>query len=69
VHPGVYVLAGAPGTRMLQLWVAVLAAGSDAVVSHESAALLHGARGLPASPITLTAPHGSHHRLASITVH
>lgn len=68
-HPGVYVIAGVPPTRTLELWVAVLAAGPDAVVSHESAALLHGARGLRASPVTLTAPHGSHHRLAAVMVH
>jgi very-short-patch-repair endonuclease len=69
VLPGVYVLAGAPRTRLLELWVAVLAVGQDAIVSHESAALGHGARGMPARPLSLTAPHGSHHRLVGITVH
>jgi glycosyltransferase involved in cell wall biosynthesis len=37
-------------------------------VSHESA-LLHGAIGPPSGPITLTAPHGTHHRLSGICVH
>jgi predicted transcriptional regulator of viral defense system len=69
MHPGVYVLAGTPPARSVDLWVAVLAAGVGALVSHESAALLHGATGLPSAPITLTAPHGAHHRLAGLRVH
>jgi hypothetical protein len=47
----------------------VLAVGPDAVVSHETAALLHGAEHLPIAPVTLTAPHGSHHRLTDVFVH
>jgi len=68
-YPGVYVLAGAPPTFVQQLWAAVLAAGGSALVSHESAAAVRGARGLPPTPFTLTAPHGSHHRLPGVTVH
>jgi predicted transcriptional regulator of viral defense system len=67
--PGVCVLAAAPRTRSCELWVAVLAVGEPAVVSHESAALAHGASGLAAHPVTLTAPHGSHHRLPGVVVH
>src|SRR5262245_52204360 len=69
MYPGVYVLAGAPPARSFDLWVAVLAAGAGALVSHESAALLHGATGLSPVPITLIAPHGAHHRLSGICVH
>lgn len=69
LHDGVYTVAGAPSTRILELWAAVLAAGPAAVVTHESAALLHGAERLPLHPITLTAPHGSHHHLAGVFVH
>lgn len=69
LHPGVYLLAGTPRARSVDLWVAVLAAGAGALVSHESAALLHGATGLSPVPITLIAPHGDHHRLSGITVH
>ena len=69
MYPGVYVLAGAPPGRRRDLWVAVLAVGPNATVSHESGALLHGARHLAQQPLTLTAPHGSHHRLARIVVH
>ena len=69
IHPGVYSLGGTAPTRLLKLWASVLAAGDDAVVSHESAALLHGAERLPSSPITLTNPHGCHHRLDGVVVH
>lgn len=69
LHDGVYSIAGAPGTRDLEIWSAVLAAGPSSVVTHESAALLHGAEGLPSEPITLTAPHGSHHHLHGVFVH
>ena len=69
IHPGVYAVAGTPASRMLMLWAAVLAAGEQAVISHESAALLHGAERLPATPITLTNPHGLHHRIDGVMVH
>jgi len=69
LHPGVYSSAGSPRSRLADLWAAVLAAGPGAVVTHESAALLHGAEGLRLHPITLTSPHGSHHRITGSTVH
>jgi hypothetical protein len=69
VHPGVYVVGGTPPSRLLDLWSAVLAAGDGAVVTHESAALLHGAERLPLRPITLTNPHGAHHHLEGVFVH
>src|SRR5688572_13334625 len=68
--PGVYMVAGTPSSRGLDLWAAVLAVGrSEAVISHESAALLHGAERLSETPITLTNPHGSHHRLPGLLIH
>ncbi len=69
LHDGVYTVAGPEPTRALELWAAVLAAGPLSVVTHESAALLHGAERLPPHPITLTAPHGSHHHLHGVVVH
>lgn len=51
------------------LWIAVLGAGPSAVVSHESVALVHGAEKLPTRPVTLTVPHGGHHRLPGVLVH
>lgn len=69
VHPGVYRAAIAPMDGLAELWAALLAAGPAAIVSHESAALRYGAEGLPAHPVTLTAPHGTHHRIAGAFVH
>lgn len=69
VLPGVFVVGGTPESRMLRLWSAVLAVGPQAVLTHETAALLHGAERLPLAPVTLTAPHGGHHRLPGVVVH
>src|SRR3569623_3154782 len=69
LHPGVYAGGGGDSTRAQQVWAAVLAAGPGTAVTHESAALLHGAERLPLSPITLTCPHGGHHRIESTFVH
>jgi hypothetical protein len=69
LHSGVYTLGGTPPSRLRDLWAAVLASGRDSVVSHESAALLHGAEGLPLSPVTLTAAHGHHQSLSGVLVH
>jgi hypothetical protein len=69
LYPGVYVAASTPPTGDLPLWAAVLAVGHGAVLSHESAAILHGAERVNDRLVTLTAPHGSHHRLPGITVH
>lgn len=69
LHPGVYSSGGVNRSRELDLWAAALAAGHGAVLSHESAALAHGAERLPLHPITLTNPHGSHHRIEGVVVH
>src|SRR5690606_14184721 len=65
----VYVVGGAERTRVTDLWAAVLGAGGEAVVSHESAALIHGAEDLPVLPISLIHRAGAHHRLRRVTVH
>ncbi len=67
--PGVFVLAGSERTRLQDLWTASLAVGPSAVLTHESAALVHGAERLPSEPTTFTVPHGGHHRLAGVVVH
>jgi very-short-patch-repair endonuclease len=67
--PGVYLPAGAPLGRTQRLWVAVLAAGHGAVLTHESAARLHGAERLPEQPVTMTVPHGWHQRLPGVMAH
>lgn len=61
--PGVILqLPGFPATFRQRLWWAVLIAGHDAVVSHWSAATLHGLTGFPPTRFTLTVPHGRHRR-------
>lgn len=70
-HPGVYVVGGAPHTWDQDVWGAALAVGPQAVISHETALLLHGVsyQLVPRYPITLTVPRGSHHRVRDAVVH
>jgi very-short-patch-repair endonuclease len=67
--PGVYAVAGVDRSRIHELWVAVLAAGPNTTLTHETACLIHGAERLPSKPITLTGPHGWHHALPAVFVH
>lgn len=69
VAPGVYVVAGAPPSWMLDVWIAYLAVGPPATVTHETALRLHGIADLPAYPITLTLPHGRRQRVPGAFVH
>jgi hypothetical protein len=56
IHPGVYAtFTGMPGRRA-RLWAAVLWAGNGAVLSHETAAELHGLADNAADPIHVTVP-------------
>jgi hypothetical protein len=56
LHPGVYAtFTGNPG-RSARLWAAVLSAGGGAVLSHETAAELHGLTDRAANPIHVTVP-------------
>ena len=58
LHRGVYAtLTGLP-SREGRLWAAVLAAGSGAALSHQSAAELHGLVDTPARLIHLSVPAG-----------
>lgn len=70
-HPGVYTVVGAPEAWEQDVWAAVLAAGPDVAVSHQTALLLHGVPEnlLPRYPIRLTAPRGDHHRIQGVAVH
>ena len=70
VHaPGVYGFPGVPQSYLRALWVAHLAVGPASVVSHEAAAALHRLSGYPRGAVVLTAPHGSHPRVAGAVVH
>jgi Transcriptional regulator, AbiEi antitoxin/Protein of unknown function (DUF559) len=68
-HPGVYVLAGSSPSWIQEVWCTWLAAGASATVTHESALRLYGVERTAPRPITLTAPHGSHARIAGAIVH
>jgi len=60
IHLGVYAtFTGVPGRSPLQ-WAAVLSAGQGAVLSHETAAELHGLIDKAADPIHVTVPRQRH---------
>jgi len=60
LHPGVYAtFTGAPG-RGAQMWAAVLSLGQSAVLSHETAAELHGLIDNAVSPIHVSVPRQRH---------
>ena len=67
--PGVYVVGGVPRSWLLDVWVAYLAVGPPAVVTHETALRLHGIREVPPYPVTLTLPHGRRFRMPDTFVH
>lgn len=69
VAPGVYALAGHKDSYQRRLWVAYLAGGADAVVSHHAAAAGYELPGFPKAPLTITVPHPQHQRVAGATVH
>ncbi|MHB8506647.1 MAG: hypothetical protein ACYDEN_13170 [Acidimicrobiales bacterium] len=60
--------SGAPPTPVQALWVASLAAGPDAVLSHLSAAWLWKLLPSPGRP-SVTVPVGATTRIAGVTVH
>ena len=68
---GVYAFVGAPAARWEPLISAALAVGADAVVSHASAAAIHGLYGVPPTALLpeLTVPRRHRPRLAGVTVH
>ncbi len=65
----VFRLPGAPRTWMTTLWVAVLAAGADAVISHEAAAALHGLATFRPGPVVVLVPHARTRLDQLATVH
>jgi len=56
VHPGVYATFTGLLSREARLWAAVRCAGNGAMVSHETAAEVHGMIDKPASVIHVTVP-------------
>jgi hypothetical protein len=60
IYPGVYATFTGVAGRSPQLWAAVLSAGPGAVLSHETAAELHGLNDRPADAIHVTVPRQRH---------
>lgn len=75
VRHGVYRLAGTSRNYRQSVMAAVLAAGDGAVVSHRSAAALHGLIGSsvsekgPAPPLELSVPRSHSGQLADVSLH
>src|SRR5215471_11211604 len=59
LHTGVYATFSGQVPRLAVLWAAVLRAGPRSVLSHQTAAELHGLTDAPAPLIHLTVPSGS----------
>lgn len=57
MHPGAYYLNVTPATWQTEILAAVMAAGPEAVVSHRTAALLHGLEGIYGRPIDIVVPY------------
>jgi len=73
VHRGVYAaFSGAP-TRRAELWAALLRAGPDAILSHQTAAELYGLLDGQCPVIHITVPHDSNParcgRISGVVVH
>lgn len=66
---GVYRLARFPETPHADLYIAWLAAGEKAVLSHESALLLYGLTDLLPAGIHLTVPRTASRRLPGVLFH
>jgi hypothetical protein len=58
MHRGVFAASNGAATRRAELWGALLRAGSDAVLSHQTAAELYGLCDERSRLIHLTVPHG-----------
>jgi very-short-patch-repair endonuclease len=69
VRWGIYRFAGVPATRWQPLRAALLAAGSDALASHSSAAEVWGMPGVIAYQPELTVPWPMWTRLPGVTSH
>lgn len=70
---GVYATFTGKSNREAKLWIAVLRAGPGAVLSHETAAELHGFAGKPVREIHVTVPSGrrpaQHRPLPGAVIH
>ena len=66
---GVYGLPGVAECFERRVWIAYLATSPLAVVSFQTAAAFADFTGFPRREVTLTVPHGGHHRIEGAFVH
>jgi hypothetical protein len=73
LHRGVYAAFTGTPARRAELWGALLRAGPEAVLSHQSAAELWGLLDGPSPPIHVTVPHDSnperHGQIPGVVIH
>jgi very-short-patch-repair endonuclease len=69
LHRGVYAVGHNCLTRKGRWMAAVIACGSDAVLSHRHAAALHELRPMPAGPIDVTGPGHSRRKVERVRFH
>jgi hypothetical protein len=69
VRRGVYAVNGPPPSRWEPVMAAALAAGREAIISHRSAAVIHGFYGVVADQPNLTVPMDCRRSLAGVRVH
>ncbi|MEO7555516.1 MAG: DUF559 domain-containing protein [Acidimicrobiales bacterium] len=67
--PGVYANAAVGSSYDQRLWVAWLACGPTATISHEAAAELHGLPNVVRGLVTLTVDHSGQQRIPDAFVH
>lgn len=69
LHWGVYAVFTGPPPRAAWLWAAVLRAGPGAVLSHQTAAELHGFCDSPAEAVHVTVPSTSRIASRALVIH
>ena len=69
VRRGVYCASGIPSSRLELIWSAALAAGPEVVVSHASAAAVHGFEYGRVGPVEVTVPRKYRARPRGVVVH
>ncbi len=67
--PRVYVLRGAPDTWHRRLWIGLLEAGPDTVLSRRSAAVLSGLPGFKPGPVDVLKREAHEERMRSCELH
>jgi very-short-patch-repair endonuclease len=72
MHRGVYAIYSGSPERETVLWAALLRAGSEAALSHYTAAEIHGLTDKPSAAVHVTVPAGCHpgrSRIPGLVIH